>query len=645
MQSTSSHSHVLHTPAIHFNTFQHPSLIPVPFPHVECSMSPTNTASNHNVTQSSSPIHGDLVPALNSPLVDTVSHYVELSDIHPDVTISQVPDLQHVSVSQINSHPMQTRSKSGIFKKKVLLAQVDSSHDKEPKSFTAASKSVEWRNAMEEEMAALVKQKTWTLVPLPPNKNLVGCKWIYKIKTHHDGTIARYKARLVAKGFFQEAGLDYYETFSPVAKPTTVRLMLSLAATKGWRLKQLDVKNAFLHGFLDEEVYMCQPQGFFDSDHPKFVCKLDRSLYGLKQAPRAWNERFTRFLLTLGFKSSYADPSLYVKHDGQSVVVLLLYVDDIILSGDNETQVQAVITQLTSEFDMKDLGLLHYFLGLQIEYQPHGLLVHQSMYVSDLLKKTNMLDSKPCTTPCHPNQKLLNHGSPPFPDPGLYRSIVGALQYLTFTRPDVAYSVNQVCQFMHSPLQSHFVAVKRILRYLRGSMSLGLCFKPGMLDIKAYTDVDWAGDPNDRRSTTGFVVFLGCNLISWSSKKQHTVSRSSTEAEYRAMATTTAEVVWLQQLLKDLHIPCHDIPFLHCDNISAMALATNPVLHSKAKHIEIDCHFVRERVQQGSIMLQFVHSADQHADIFTKGLCFPLFSSHCNNLMLGSTSHKIEGEC
>ncbi|KAB2600999.1 hypothetical protein D8674_002004 [Pyrus ussuriensis x Pyrus communis] len=284
---------------------------------------------------------------------------------------------------------------------------------------------------------------------------------------------------------------------------------------------------------------------------------------------------------------------------------------------------------------MKDLGILHYFLGLQIEYQSQGILIHQSKYIKDLLHKTNMLDSKPCTTPCHPHHKLLTHGSPPVPDPGIYRSIVGALQYLTFTRPDIAYSVNQVCQFMHSPLESHFVAVKRILRYLKGTMQLGLCYKPGSLNIKAYTDADWAGDPNDRRSTTGFIVFLGHNPISWSSKKQHTVSRSSTEAEYRAMATTTAEVVWLQQLLKDLSLSSTDTPLLHCDNISAMALATNPILHSKAKHIEIDCHFVRERVQQGIILLQFVASSEQFADILTKGLCFPLFSSHCNNLMLG----------
>ncbi|CAN6557798.1 unnamed protein product [Malus baccata var. baccata] len=416
-------------------------------------------------------------------------------------------------------------------------------------------------------MKAFLKQKTWTLVPLPPHKNLMGCKWIYKVKRHPDGSVARYKAWLVAKGFSQEAGLDYYETFSPVVKPTIVRLMLSLAATKGWKLKQLDVKNAFLHEFLDEEVYMSQPQGFIDKDHPEFVCKLERSLYGLKQAPRAWNER---------------------------------------------------------EFDMNDLGILHYFFGLQIEYQSQGILVHQSKYIKDLLHKTNMLDSKPCTTHCHPHHKLFTHGSPLFPDPSIYRSIVGTLQYLTFTGPDIAYSVNQVCQFMHSPLESHFVAVKRILRYLKGIMQLGLCFKPGNLDIRAYTDADWAEDPNDRRSTTGFVVFLGPNPISWSSKKQHTVSRSSTEAGYQVMATTTAEVVWLQQLLKDLSLSSSVTPLLHCDNISVMALATNSVLHSKAKHIEIDCHFMRERVQQGTILLQFVASSEQFADILTKGTCIVL---------------------
>ncbi|KAM1143556.1 hypothetical protein ACFX15_031820 [Malus domestica] len=329
---------------------------------------------------------------------------------------------------------MQTRSKSGIVKKKVFSATVSGElSSTEPQTFSAASKFVEWQVAMKEEMQALVQQQTWKLVPLPPNKNLVGCKWIYKIKKNVDGSVARYKTRLVAKGFSQEAGLDYYETFSPVVKPITVRLVLSLATTNGWKLKQLDVKNAFLHGFLDEEVYMAQPQSFLDPVHPEYVCKLERSLYGLKQAPRAWNEWFFKFLLSLGFKSSYADSSLFVQHIGNDVIILLLYVDDIILTGSNDSLVQSVITQLTQEFDMKDLGLLHFFLGLQIEYQSQRLLVHQTKYIKKILQKANMVYCKPCHTPCHSNQKLLNHGSPPFSDPSYYRSLVGALQYLTFT--------------------------------------------------------------------------------------------------------------------------------------------------------------------------------------------------------------------
>ena len=639
------------------NTFNHPPVIPIPLPHV--FVPPVDTATP-SITQSSPTNNGDLVPGSSlapsgsTPAATRSSELnaaitgsnVDLTELYPDITASQAPVLQSVNLPTVNSHPMQTRSKSGVVKKKQafhteLLADLDT----EPTSFTAASKSDHWIKAMHEEMDALIQQHTWSLVPLPPNKNLVGCKWIYKIKRNPDGTIARHKARLVAKGFSQEAGLDYHETFSPVVKPTTVRVILSLAATKGWKLNQLDVKNAFLHGFLGEEVYMAQPQGFVNKAHPAYVCKLEKSLYGLKQAPRAWNDMFTTFLLSLGFKSSFADPSLYVKHDGQSIIILLLYVDDIILTGDNDSCLQVVISQLTREFDMKDLGPLHYFLGLQIDYESRGMFVHQTKYVRDLLTKTNMLHCKPCVTPCHPNQKLLNHGSPSFSDPTLYRSIVGALQYLTFTRPDIAYSVNQVCQFMHSPLESHFLAVKRILRYLRGTSGWGVCFRPGSLDITAYTDTDWAGDLNDRRSTTGFVLFLGSNPVSWSSKKQHTVSRSSTEAEYCAMATTTAEIVWLQQLLKDLQITSSFPPLLHCDNISAMALATNPVMHSKAKHIEVDCHFVRERVQQRIISLQFVASADQYADIFTKGLCSPSFLHHCSNLMLGDSQHKIEGEC
>ncbi|KAM1014395.1 hypothetical protein ACFX2C_044386 [Malus domestica] len=294
---------------------------------------------------------------------------------------------------------------------------------------------------------------------------------------------------------------------------------------------------------------MTQPPGFFDLNHPHLVCKLHKSLYGLKQAPRAWNERFTTFLPTLGFKSTYSDSSLFVKQVHYEIVILLLYVDDIIITGSASNAIQDVIHSLTVEFEITDLGDLHYFLGIQISKTNTGLFLSQTKYIQDLLLKTEMNESKSCDTPCLPYNRLLKDDGQPFGNPTLYRSIVGALQYLTFTRPDIAFSVHQVCQFMQNPMVAHFTAVKRILRYLKGTLHLGINYHRGALNLKAFSDADWAGDPNDQRSTIGFVVFLGSNPVSWSSKKQQTVSRSSTEAEYRALSTTTAELDWIKQLL------------------------------------------------------------------------------------------------
>ncbi|XP_050136174.1 uncharacterized mitochondrial protein AtMg00810-like [Malus sylvestris] len=370
-----------------------------------------------------------------------------------------------------------------------------------------------------------------------------------------------------------------------------------MAAHFGWNLRQLDVKNAFLHGVLQEEVYMSQPPGFIDPQHSDYIDSF--------------------------------------------VVVLLLYVDDIIITGNAPTLISDVISALTKEFDIKDLGPLHFFLGIQIISQNDGLVLSQAKYVKDLLTKTAMLDSKPCSTPCLPYNRLVLDDGQPYNNPALYRSVVGALQYLTFTRPDIAFAVHQVCQFMQRPMESHFSAVKRILRYLKGTLNLGIHY--GGLEvnfdtIRAFSDADWAGDPNDRRSTTGFVVFLGSNPISWSSKKQQIVSRSSTEAEYRALATTAAELDWIRQLLTVLHLAIPSSPVLFCDNMSAIALTSNPVLHQRTKHIEVDIHFVRERVAKKLLQVQFVSSSEQYADIFTKGLSTPLFQTHCRNLSLGFTS-------
>ncbi|KAM1496473.1 hypothetical protein ACFX13_031508 [Malus domestica] len=380
---------------------------------------------------------------------------------------------------------------------------------------------------------------------------------------------------------------------------------------------------------------MSQPPGFEDHHHPLKVCRLHKSLYGLKQAPRAWNARFTSFLPTLGFHNTYADSSLFVKSSGSSLVILLLYVDDIILTGNDPKLITQVITDLTKEFDLKDLGSLHYFLGIQITRTAEGLFLSQEKYVHDLLQKTEMLKSKPCATPCLPYNRLLKDDGDPFNHPTLYRSIVGALQYLVFTRPDIAFPVNQVCQFMQSPMASHYLAVKRILRYLKGTMTHGIRYTKGSLSLRSFSDADWAGDPNDRRSTTGLVVFLGNNPISWASKKQQTVSRSSIEAEYRALLSTAAELDWLQQLFQVLQVRIPHPPVLFCDNLSAIALSFNPVQHQRTKHIEVDVHFVRERVASKKLLVQFVSSSEQVADILTKGLSSPLFKTHCNNLMLG----------
>ena len=347
---------------------------------------------------------------------------------------------------------------------------------------------------------------------------------------------------MVAKGFHQQPGMDFIETFSPVIKPATVRLVLGIAVSLNWSIRQLDVSNAFLHGYLKEEVYMQQPQGYVNPFKPHYVCKLPKSLYGLKQAPRAWFERFTSQLLHLGFVVSLANSSLFVYHLGSTILYLLLYVDDIIITGNASKQIAYLISALRATFDLKDLGPLNYFLGIQITPTKYGLTLSQTKYASDVLHHFNMHNSKPTKTPCCLATKLTPDSSLRLSDPSTYRSMVGALHYLTFTRPDLAFSVHQLCQFMQFPTTIHLEPAKRVLRYVRGTFSHGIYFSRGPLTLTAFTDADWVGDPFDRKSTTGFMVFLGSNPISCSSKKQSTVSRSSIEAECRALATTAAEL-------------------------------------------------------------------------------------------------------
>ncbi|KAJ0985480.1 hypothetical protein J5N97_003836 [Dioscorea zingiberensis] len=490
---------------------------------------------------------------------------------------------------------------------------------------------------MDIEYGALIKNKTWRLVPPQPGINLIDCKWVFRLKRKADGSVDRYKARLVAKGFKQRYGLDYEDTFSPVVKPATIRLVLSIAVSRGWCLRQLDVQNAFLHGFLEEEVFMCQPPGYENSQFPSYVCKLDRALYGLKQAPRAWYSRLSSKLQELRFVPSKTDTSLFIYNHAGNIIYMLIYVDDIIVTSSSVQAVDDLLKQLQKEFAIKDLGDLHYFLGIEVKKESSGIVLTQGKYVTDLLQKANMQNCKPVATPMSVSEKLSRTVGDPLTaiEATRYRSIVGALQYLTLTRPDISYSVNKVCQFLHNPTSCHWTAVKRILRYLKATSTTRLkIYKSASTLLSAFSDADWAGNVDDRRSTGGYAIFFGPNLISWSSRKQATVSRSSTESEYKSLANATAELVWVQSLLKELGVFQSRPPSLWCDNLGATYMSANPVFHARTKHIEIDFHFVRERVAHKMLEVRFISSQDQIADILTKPLASRRFSALKHNLNL-----------
>ena len=337
--------------------------------------------------------------------------------------------------------------------------------------------------------------------------------------------------------------------------------------------------------------------------------------------------------MTLGFTEAKSDTSLFIYRRGDETAYLLLYVDDIVLTASSQQLLQSVISSLQQEFAMKDLGQLHHFLGVTVEPRPSGLLLHQRQYALDILERAGMTDCKPCSTPVDTQAKLSAALGDPVADPTAYRSLAGALQYLTFTRPDLTYAVQQVCLHMHDPRESHLAALKRLLRYVRGTVDLGLVLhRSSSAELVVYTDADWAGCPDTRRSTSGYAVFLGGNLVSWSSKRQPVVSRSSAEAEYRAVANGVAEASWLRQLLAELHSPLAKSTLVYCDNVSAVYLSTNPVQHQRTKHVEIDLHFVRDRVAIGDVRVLHVPTTSQFADIFTKGLPSSTFSEFRSSL-------------
>jgi hypothetical protein len=534
-----------------------------------------------------------------------------------------------------------TRLQNNIVKPKQLfpgmIHYVNFCSSGEPEYVQEALADPKWKEAMDLEHSTLLHNGTWHLVPTTQATNIIDYKWVFKVKKKTDGSVDCYKAHLVAKGFKQRYDIDYDDTFSHVIKAATIRLVLSLAVSRNWCLRQLDVHNAFLHGVLEEEVYMRQPLGYRDASRPSFMCKLDKSLYGLKQAPRVWYFRFSSKLLQLGFRAPKADTSLFILHRGSVQMFLLIYVDDIIVASSSNIVVDNLLRQLCAEFALKDLGPLSYFLGNEVAKCSDGLLFTQDKYALDILRRVSMHNCKPTRTPLATDEKLsLTNGDLlSLDDATSYRSLVRGLQYLTLTRPDISYSVNKVCQFLHAPTMHHMSAVKQILHYLRGTRGLGIQIHPSQsMLLSAFSDADWAGNVDDRRSTGGFAIFLSPNLIIGSAHNQATMSRSSTEAEYKAIANATTEVIWVQSVLANLGIQLNPVPCLWCDNLGAAYMTGNPQFHGRTKYIEVDFHFVHERVAQRQLDIWFISSGDQVADGFTKSLPASKMLLFCCNLNL-----------
>ena len=504
----------------------------------------------------------------------------------------------------------------------------------EPTSYQGAVASPnrsKWEEAMQAEMRSLESNNVWELVELPEDRKVVGSKWVYKVKVDSDGRMERCKARLVAQGFSQRRGDDYDETFSPVVRMESLRAVVGLAVRNGLSLHQLDVTTAFLNGRLEEVVYMRQPEGFVAEGSEHLVCRLKRSIYGLKQSSRCWNSTIDGYLKQLGFLQSNSDPCVYIAAVGEMAVVGV-YVDDIVVAYKSEARLKKFKQGLCRKFDVKDLGKLHHFLGMKVvqDEVSGDVWIGQPGYVGKVLNRFGMQEAKSIVTPVDTSNKLVKAAEDDEEfDRAVYQSAVGSLLYLsTGTRPDISFAVGNVARFCANPTRRHWTGIKRILRYLKGTSDLGLYYSSSVEEeLIGYSDSDWAGDLDNRKSVSGYMFKLCGAPVSWRSKKQTSVALSTAEAEYVALSNATQEAVWLKQLLSELRIDQSKPTVIYEDNQSAISMAQNAQFHGRAKHIDIRHHYVREKVNDETIELKYCPSDRMLADMLTKGLSGTVFKT------------------
>ena len=483
----------------------------------------------------------------------------------------------------------------------------------------ACSDSAAWTSAINKELDAHKENQTWTMTSLPAGRRAIGCRWVFTIKDNT--TPPTYKARLVAQGFRQVHGIDYGETFSPVVRYESIRVLFALAAQFDLTIHQMDVTTAFLNGDLHEELYMQPPPGSPAAGSK--VCHLNKSLYGLKQAPLCWNVKINQVLIDFGFVRSMSEFGVYSLVIEKSVTLVALYVDDLLILSNSPSSIDSVKDVLSSHFKMKDLGAVSRFLGMQVSQRPGVVSMHLGQYLAGFLGDFNMSDCNTVQTPLAAGSSLVPEGKPlSDEDASLYRTMVGKLLFAANTvRTDLAYAASALSRFIKTPYANHYAAAKHVLRYIKGTLGLGLVFKKTTsFNLVGYCDSDWAGDKVDRKSITGYVYMLGNTAITWKSTKQQTVALSSTEAEYMALGDAVKELLWLTQLLKHIGLKMNKVPCIFEDNEGCRMLSTHPVHHQRTKHIDIKHHFVRHHISEGNCEIVSINTENMVADMLTKSL-------------------------
>lgn len=607
------------------------------------------TAANIPENQQQNPIEDDLSPkdvkndanTTNIESSEATNGYdmnSSFAETDFDVVASEISTVPapFISLPDVESDNGGMNHRKTLGLHALLAAAIED--ESEPTTFKQAincSAKTEWKKSMLIEYESLLANDTWKLCELPVGRKAIDSKWVYKIKRNAIGEIERYKARLVIKGYSQVKGIDYDETYSPVARYSSIRFLLAMAAKFNMIIHQMDAVTAFLQGELSEEIYMQQPDGFNDKSGK--VCRLNRALYGLKQSSRIWNDKLNDVLLCkLKFLRSTIDQCIYFKHSEMNTIILAVWVDDIMIFSSNATMCTKLKYDLSLHFHMKDLGEVKTLLGMNITRHTDGSIsIDQQRYISSIIKRFNMENCNPIDTPMDPNQKLSKEMCPktdaeqqemaniPF------QEAIGCIMYAAqISRPDICFAVGVLSRYNTNYGRAHWTAVKRVLRYLKGTIDMKLTFQPGDIDeLIGYCDADWAGDLDKRRSTTGYMFQAQGGAISWATRSQPTIALSSTEAEFMSMVAAIQEALWLKRFESEIFLDAPKTIILYCDNQGALHLAKNKNYHSRTKHIDVRKYFIQENLHHENnpandikMKLLYKPTNEMAADIMTKAV-------------------------